>query len=175
MAEAPGMPDMCRTESPIPWRERRHQVASCVVAFALRPATPSRYRRVCLRAVAARRVGKMRTRWPRRRRSRRVAPYTAGRRGLAPWSALHEASSLHCSTRLSPRFSAETYPALRCVHLCPLEWSFTKADVVDEGRRRRGRGPRSQEARQRRLGRRAMHHSPSNIRTCGVHLAGRRT
>ena len=52
-------------------------------ALAVCPATHSRHRRACPRIVAARRVGKMRTRWLRHSRSRRAASLSAGRVGEA--------------------------------------------------------------------------------------------
>ena len=54
----------------------------CALAFC--PATHSRHCRACPCIVAARRVGKMRTRWPRHRRFHRVASLSAGRVGEAP-------------------------------------------------------------------------------------------
>ena len=146
--------------------------SACVVALALQPATPSRHRRARLRAVATRRVGKMRTRWPRHRWSRRVAPYTAVRAGEAshpgPLFTKHLPCP-HCSNWLSrsgslrehtQRFHVYPPPPLPPLPSpppppptsVPSEWSFTEADAVDEGRRRRQRGLRSQEARQGRPG-----------------------
>ena len=127
--------------------------SACVVALALRPATSSRHRRARLRAVATRRVGKMRTRWPRHRWSRRVAPYTAVRVGEAshpgPLFTKHLPCP-HCSTWLSQSGSLREHiqrfhvyppppPSLTPPPLTPVlsEWSFTEADAVDEGRRRR--------------------------------------
>ena len=52
-------------------------------APAVCPATHSRHRRACPCIVAARRVGKMRTRWLRHSRSRRAASLSAGRDGEA--------------------------------------------------------------------------------------------
>ena len=87
--------------------------SACVVALARRPATPSRHRRARLRAFAARRMGKMRTRWPRRRWSRRVAPYTAVRVGEAshpgPLFTKH-LTCQHCSTWLSQSGSLREQP-----------------------------------------------------------------
>ena len=140
--------------------------SACVVALALRPATPSRHRRARLRALATRRVGKIRTRWPRHRWSRRVAPYTPVRVGEAshpgPLFTKHLPCP-HCSTWLSQSGSLREH--IKRFHMYPpsltpppphasvlSEPSFTEADAVDEGRRRRQRGLRSQEARQGRSG-----------------------
>ena len=96
--------------------------ASACVALASWLATPSRCRRARLRAVAARRVGKMRTRWPRCRRSRRVAPYTCGWEGAShpgPLFTKHLPCP-QCSTwlslrspKLTPSMGAGVAPAPR--------------------------------------------------------------
>ena len=128
-----------------------------MVALALRPATPLRYRRARLRAVAARRVGIMRKRWPRRRRSRRVAPCIAVQVGEAPHPGPLFTKHLACPHgNLTAVLCGNISSASTCLRrrLSVLsERSFTEADAVDEGRRRRQRGVHSQEARQRRLGR----------------------
>ena len=74
-----------------------------VCALAFRPATHSRHRRACPCIVAPRRVGKMRTRWPRHSRSRRAASLSAGRVGEAthPGQAYTKHLRLHYPTWLS--------------------------------------------------------------------------
>ena len=95
----------------------------CVLAF--RPTTDPRHRRACPCVVAARRVGKMRTRCPRQRRSRRVAPFNCsmGWRGHTPWSAVYEASPLPAlsDVAVSQRFSTESHP---CASTSPATDSF---------------------------------------------------
>ena len=129
-----------------------------VCVLALRPTTDPRHRHARLCAVAARLAGKKRTRWPRQKRSRRVAPFIAVRVGEAthpcPLSTKHLRCP-HCPTWLSHRGSLRNH-ILRFHEPPPPtpfpvmgEWSFSEAD----GWRRRQRSPRSREARQRRLGR----------------------
>ena len=113
-------------------------------------------------AMAARCVCKKRTRRPCHRRSRRVSPFIAVRVGEAthpgPLSTKHLRCP-HCPTWLSHRSSLRNH-ILRFHEPPPptsspvlSEWSISEADAVEEGKRRRHRGPRSWEARQRRLGR----------------------
>ena len=66
----------------------------CALAFC--PATHPRHRRASPCIVAARRVGKMRTRWLRHRRSRRVAPLSAGRVGEATHPRTAYTKHLRC-------------------------------------------------------------------------------
>ena len=66
----------------------------CALAFC--PATHSRHRRACPCIVAARRVGKMRTRWPRHRRFRRAASPSAGRLGEATHPGQANTKRLRC-------------------------------------------------------------------------------
>ena len=137
-------------------------------------------------AMTARCACKKRTRRPRHRRSRRVAPLTAVRVGEAthpgPLSTKHLRCP-HCPTWLSHRSSLRNH-ILRFHEPPPptpspvlSEWSFSEADAVEEGKRRRQRGPRSWEARQRRLGRReptssVTKNSPSCIPTFGCSSRG---
>ena len=67
-----------------------------MAALACCPATHPRHRRACPCIVAAKRVGKMRMRWPRHRRSRRVAPLSAGRVGEATHPGLAYTKHLRC-------------------------------------------------------------------------------
>ena len=136
---------------------------ACVIALSLRSNTK---RRKCIsrkRARIARRVGNVRTRWPRHRKNRRAAPFTAVRVGEAsrpgPLSTKHLPCP-HCPTWLShsgtltkqiqrfhtPRQLAPSFD------LC--EWNFSDADAVEECERRRRRGSRSSEAPQCRQDRR---------------------
>ena len=88
---------------------RNSQVSNLVIAFmkfllgrlwrlahalAFCPATHPRHRRACPCIVAARRVGKMRTTWPCHRRSRRVAPLSAGRVGEATHTLVRRTRSV---------------------------------------------------------------------------------
>ena len=79
-----------------------------VCVLALRPATDPRHRHASPCAVAAKRAGKKRTRWPRHKRSRRVAPLSAERVGEAthpgPLSTKHLRCP-HCPAWLSHRGS----------------------------------------------------------------------
>ena len=86
-------------------------------------------------------------RGPYHRRSRRVSPFIA-----------KHLRCPHCPTWLSHRSSRRNI--LRFHEPPPPtsspvlgKWSLSEADAVEEGKRRRQRGPRSREARQRRLGR----------------------
>ena len=109
-----------------------------MVALALLPTTPSRLRCARLHAVAARRMGKMRTRQPCCRRSRRVTPYTAVWVGEAshpgPLFTKHLPCP-HCSTWLS--HSGSLREDIQRSHVSPPspptsvlgEWLFTQAQV----------------------------------------------
>ena len=142
--------------------------SACVVALALPLATPSRHRRARLRALATRRVGKMRTRCPATdgpaellhtlrygwerprtlvRSSRRILSSLPALLylGVSKWFSGTYLALPHVSATAPP-------PPFPPLPLTPSEWSFTEADAVDEGRRRRQRGLRSQEARQGRSG-----------------------
>ena len=123
----------------------------------------------------------MRTKWPCHRRSRRVAPLTAVRVGEATHPSPVYTKHLRCP-HCPQRLFMESHPALPRAPKptsFPVmgEWSFSEADAVEEGRRRRQRGPRSREARQRRLGRgvpntigqRRVHHPA--FKRSGFHLA----
>ena len=142
------------------WSTKGRLAYVCVLA--LRPTTDPRHRHARPCALVARRTGKKRTRWPRHRRSRRVSPFIAVRVGEAthpgPLSTKHLRCP-HCPTWLSHRSSLRNH-ILRFHEPPPPtsfpvvgEWSFAEADAVEKGKRRRQRGPRSREARQRRLGR----------------------
>ena len=141
---------------------------ACVCVLASRPAVYPRHGHARTCAMAARCVCKKRTRSPCHRRSRRVSHFIAVRVGEAthrgPLSTKHLRCP-HCPTWLSHRSSLRNH-ILRFHEPPPptsspvlSEWSFSEADAVEEGKRRRHRGPRSWEARQRRLGRR----EPSSI------------
>ena len=135
---------------------------ACVIALSLRSSTKPGKRVAGKRSRIARRVGKVRTRWPCYGKICRVVPFTAVRVGEAahpgPLSTKHFVCP-HCPTWLShsgtlrkhiQRFHTSRLAPSRV--LCA--WNFSEADAVEEGRRSRRRGPRSSGARQRRLFRR---------------------
>ena len=136
---------------------------ACFIALSLQSNTQPRKRFTGKRPGIARRVGKVRTRWPRHRENRRAAPFTAVRVGeasrLGPLSTKH-LSCPHCPARLS--HSGTLRKHIQRFHTSPrlapssvvCEWNVSDADAVEEIRRRRRRGSRSSEARQRRLDRR---------------------
>ena len=136
---------------------------ACVCVLASRPTVDPRHRHARTCAMAARCVCKKRTRRPCHRRSRRVSPFVAARVGEAthpgPLSTKHLRCQ-HCPTCMSHRSSLRNHiqrfqePPPPTSSPILSEWSFSEADAVEEGKRRRQRGPCSREARQRRLGRR---------------------
>ena len=135
---------------------------ACVCVFAFRPTTDPRHRHARTCAMTARCACKKRTRRACHRRSRRVSSFVAVRVGEATHPGLLSAKHLrcpHCPTWPSHRSSLRNH-ILRFHEPPPptsspvlSESSFSEADAVEEGKRGRQRGPRSREARQRRLGR----------------------
>ena len=162
---------------------------ACVCVLAFRPTTDPRHRHARTCAMTARCAGKKRTRRPCHRRSRRVSPLIAcstGWRGHTPGPlSTKHLRCPHCPTWLSHRSSLRNHilrfheppPPTSSPVLC--EWSFSEADAVEEGKRRRQRGPRSREGSTETIGpRRTEHHRSRRIhhpafQRSGFHLAGR--
>ena len=120
-------------------------------------------------ARIVRREGKVRTRWLRHRKthpgplSTKYLPCPHCPTWLSHSGTLRKHIQRFHTSRLAP-------------HRVLCEWNFSEADAVEEGRRSRRRGPRSSEARQRRLVRREpkvrrVHYSA--FKRPGVHLEGR--
>ena len=118
---------------------------ACVIAHSLRSSTKPEKRIVGKRAEIARRVGKVRTRWLRHRKTRRAAAFTAVRVGEAshpgPLSKKHLPCPRCPNAAVSQWHLEETHPTFPHVKtgstrvLC--EWNFSEADAVEEGRRSR--------------------------------------